>query len=113
MFEKTCSESTTDQGLLEEFKYQNCVIDWITPPTSTHVIPPKKTTKAVIVDVRNKGDKGAIRVFRDGQNDRIGTVGTTDKGPMMVVPWEDGWWYRAIGSPKVGYVIEDGTSEET
>ncbi|KAH6869235.1 hypothetical protein B0T10DRAFT_297393 [Thelonectria olida] len=97
---------TTDEELLEECKNEmqcgDCDITWINPPKGTRIQPPANTV-VVVVDVPE--NKGAIRVFKTGTDKHLGTVGTEDAGYMVVVPWDNSWWFRVSGSLTVGYIV--------
>lgn len=61
---------------------------------------------AVVVDIVDK--QGAIRIFEMGGDKRVDAVGTESAGNIVIVPWDSNWWFRALGSLKVGYIIEKG-----
>lgn len=85
-----------------------CSISWTTPPKGTQMEPTVKTL-FVVVDVPK--DKGAIRVFEKGTDKHIGTVGTENAGHMVIIPWDDNWWFRVSGSLSVGYIEQQGHSQ--
>jgi hypothetical protein len=65
---------------------------------------------AVVVDlVKNVG---AIRIFEKGGLKRVGHVGTEEAGNMVIVPWNSKLWFRALGSVKVGYIVEKELTKE-
>ncbi|EED11919.1 hypothetical protein TSTA_110980 [Talaromyces stipitatus ATCC 10500] len=84
-----------------EFK---CDITWETPSIGTRVLPPKDTV-AIVVNLVDS--PGAIRIFRDEKyidgvfiDDSAGS----QESLYTIVLWKNGWWFRASGLPKVGYV---------
>lgn len=84
--------------------------EWTTPPDSRAVKPPENTL-AVIVDLR--GGKGTIVIFSkaadqaDRYHDRVGQ----DKNSgnlVMVVPWDQEWWYFPAGETRIAYIRSPG-----
>ena len=110
-FQKVPIQYTTDNDLLKQCEetLQDSIrdgshrVDWITPRKGEEITPPKNTVAVLVTVPKNKG---AIRIFeKPGSNQRIGAVGTEDDGHMVLIPWDSRWWFRASGSPKVGYLI--------
>jgi hypothetical protein len=66
---------------------------------------------AVVVDVTN--NKGAIRIFEKGGDNRVGAVTMEEAGNMVIVPWDSNWWFRASGALRVGYIEEEGEQSTT
>ena len=64
---------------------------------------PPKNTVAVVVDVRS--GQGAIHIIRTQDNKHVDKVGPVKEGENLVmVPWENTWWYYAIGSVYVAHI---------
>jgi len=76
--------------------------DWITPD-GKRTTPPSGTV-AVVVDMRNNVGAVLIHERRDGTYK--GGVGTEDEGHMVLVPWNDDWYYYSIGSTRLAYIMK-------
>ena len=57
---------------------------------------------AVVVDVRD--NIGAIKIFEADGNKHVDSVGTEEAGKLVIVPWNNGWFYYCVGSLQVGYM---------
>ncbi|KAK3938102.1 hypothetical protein QBC46DRAFT_169887 [Diplogelasinospora grovesii] len=98
-------ERQTDNALLKQFeellKHGECGIAWNELHKATKIVPPRGTV-AIVVDVPE--NKGAIRVFEDASDQYLGGVGTEHAGFMVIVPWDENWWFRVSGSLRIGYI---------
>jgi len=57
---------------------------------------------AIVIDVSARG--GAVRIFQNDSDERVGAVGVEEAENLVIVPWDSNWWFRVSGSLRVGYV---------
>ncbi|KAG4420649.1 hypothetical protein IFR04_006239 [Cadophora malorum] len=102
---KIRTQTSTDAELLEECKNEtncgDCELSWTTPPKRTQIKPPGNTV-AIVIDVSARG--GAVRIFQNDSDERVGAVGVEEAENLVIVPWDSNWWFRVSGSLRVGYV---------
>lgn len=108
MVKKIRTQKSTDDGLLEDCENETACgdcepITWTTPSKGTRIDPPANTF-AVIVDVVY--NRGAIRIFEKNDDKYVDGVGMEEAGNLMIVPWDNLWWFRASGSLRVGYIVK-------
>jgi len=70
-------------------------------PDGKRTTPPERTV-AIVVDMRTL--RGAVLVHMREGNTFMGGVGTNDQGHLEFVPWNDDWFYYAIGETRLAYV---------
>ncbi|KFX97011.1 hypothetical protein V490_02996 [Pseudogymnoascus sp. VKM F-3557] len=107
MVKKIRTQSSTDDEILKDCKNETTCgdcepITWTAPLKGTRIDPPANTF-AVVVDVHNRG---AMRIFEGNGNSYIDGVTVEEAGNLVIVPWDSGWWFRASGSLRVGYIVE-------
>jgi len=95
-----------DEKLMElckrETGYDNCgTPNWIVPANRQHTVPPKNTL-VIVVDIRNT--RGAIVIHELEGGRYLDGVGVDSGGQLFMVPWEGEWYYRAIGTLRLGYI---------
>lgn len=65
-------------------------------------------TVAVIVDISPAG--GAIKIGEDADNELgvefVEMVGIEDSDGLVVIPWEERWWFYTIGAITVRYIVK-------
>jgi hypothetical protein len=49
-------------------------------------------------------DRGAVNVYETPGDKFIGGVGSEDAESLVMIPWNERWWYYSIGSLRVGYI---------
>ncbi|EJT68892.1 hypothetical protein GGTG_13556 [Gaeumannomyces tritici R3-111a-1] len=85
-------------------------ITWVELPTQKEHFPPQATI-ALVVDVPE--NKGAIKVYERKNDEYVGMVGSAYANSMVIIEWNEGWWFRVVGSIRVGYITnKDDRSEE-
>jgi hypothetical protein len=87
----------------EQAEFADCIITWTSPSKGTRVQPPPGTVAIVVNLVDNPG---AIRIFKD-ETYIDGVYMDDSAGSREIVLWKDGWWFRASGSPRIGYVSRE------
>ena len=55
----------------------------------------------VIVDIQ---ERGAINIFNKTGDAYVDGVGIEDANALVVIPWDDNWWFFSIGKLRVGYL---------
>ncbi|KAF2175341.1 hypothetical protein K469DRAFT_702363 [Zopfia rhizophila CBS 207.26] len=105
---KIRTKDSDDNNLVEEFKKQTDCGDcttptWISPQNRTRIYPPDNTA-AIVVDVRN--NKGAVNIHKKDSSEFVDMVGTEESGKLVIVPWNNSWFYYSVGSLKVGYIAK-------
>jgi hypothetical protein len=59
----------------------------------------------IAVDLREQS-KGAIRIFEAMSRKYVDGVGTELAGNLILIPWNDAWYYSVAGSLLLGFIIE-------
>jgi len=59
----------------------------------------------IAVDLRGKS-KGAIRIFEASNRRYLDGVGTELAGNLILIPWNDGWYYSVAGSLLLGFIVQ-------
>jgi hypothetical protein len=67
----------------------------ITPSKGVRTSPPADTV-ALAVNV------GAIRIFETSSKKYVDGVGTEEAGKLIMIPWNNAWYYSAAGSLPLG-----------
>ena len=63
---------------------------------------PPENTVVVVVDVRN--NQGAIQIADKQTNEYVDGVGTEAAGNLVMIPWDENWWYYSMGSTRLAYI---------
>ena len=50
-----------------------------------------------------RAKEGAVGIFKD-ESDFVDSVGTSERGNYVLVPWEKGWWYFCHGATRVAHI---------
>ncbi|KAI9888494.1 MAG: hypothetical protein M1814_006885 [Vezdaea aestivalis] len=74
---------------------------WKAPSNNVH-IHPSENTIAIIIDVRD--NKGAIFIHEKEDGKYVDGVGTEETGNLVIVPWNNNWYYYSIGSVRLAWV---------
>ena len=78
-------------------------ISWTTPSKGVQIFPPSNTL-AIVVVVDLVDNRGAIRIYEKSDDKQVDMVGIEEAGNLVILPWDTKWWFRASGSPQVGYI---------
>lgn len=77
-------------------------LEWITPTNNVHITPADRTV-ALVIDLRT--NKGAIFIHQQSDGKYVAGVGIEESGNIVIVPWNQDWYYFSIGTVRLAYAI--------